>query len=152
MAFRLRLPCALFGHRIVREPVWNQGFYFATCGRCEQEVVRIPGENWHRPRHAHVIWSTSEPAAATRARLQRHKSAPLQPWTELPASTRISGSMTRDIRQGRQRTDSLTEQRRSAIPDFMDDPLSPLDPFAETHSPEGADERRAPAPRPIRAA
>jgi hypothetical protein len=144
MPFRLHLPCALFGHRARHEAVWNHGFYFAACTRCERDIIRIPGEKWHVPRNARVVWSAAPPASAREAHLSRHRQGPLQPWTELPANSRISGPAARDIRHGAQAETAVVEQRRSAIPDFMADPETPIDvipgrPMAE---------RRA-GPRPV---
>ena len=120
------LLCRLFGHRQSGEPVWNRGFYFATCRRCAEDIVRIPGEKWHRPRNARVVWSKAPAPSIREARLQRSKGAALASWSELPAHTRISGTAERAIRQGRRMPSVLEEQRRSAIPDFMDDPDTPL--------------------------
>jgi hypothetical protein len=147
MSFSFRLPCALLGHRISREPVWNNGFYFAACSRCGRDIVRIPGEKWHAPLHAHVVWSVSDPAAGADVRLHRRKDRPLQAWSVLPANSRISGTAAREIRQGRQVDSARREQRRSAIPDFMDDPQAPLDP---TRRDDPTDARDGPRPLPAR--
>ena len=141
MNFRLHLPCALFGHRAKREPVWNDGFYFASCSRCAHDIIRIPGEKWHRPHHARVVWSTTALPTARGARLTR-KHGPLQALSELPSNTRISGTVTRDIRQGAQAEGAVLAQRRSSIPDFMEDPQPAVEVMAH-----GASE--APGPRPV---
>jgi hypothetical protein len=146
------LPCALFGHRAQHEPVWNQGFYFATCCRCGEDIVRIPGERWHRPRRARVIWSATPPASVQQAALERRRWGPLQAWSELPASSRISGPAAREIRQGTQVRAAVREQTRSSIPDFMDDPGSPIE---VTPKVAFVDPPASPGPhpaRPIRAA
>ena len=150
MASSLRLPCALFGHKARREPVWNDGFYFATCCRCGEDIVRIAGERWHRPRRARVVWSTTAPPSRRKAALERHRTGPLRALTELPADSRISGAAAREIRHGRQTRPAVAEQRRSSIPDFMDDPGSPLEVVPKVASVEpGSGELPA---RPIRVA
>jgi hypothetical protein len=144
MRFRFHLPCALFGHRPRREAVWNDGFYFAACCRCEQDIIRIPGETWHKPRHARVVWSATAPPSARAPHLSRQRPGPLQAWSELPADSRISGPAAREIRHGVQTEPAVIAQRRSAIPDFMADPETPLDGFAG-----GDSSGRFSGPRPV---
>ena len=144
----MSLLCALFGHRPAREPVFNDGFYFATCKRCWHDVVRVPDEKWHRPRNAHVVWSRTPPPTARQACLQRISQGPLQPWADLPAYTRISGSAAREIRQGTLMPSTQAEQRRSSIPDFMDDPEVPIEAAPARQVPRGP----RPVPRPVRVA
>ena len=143
--------CALFGHKARHEPVWNDGFYFATCCRCGEDVVRIPGERWHKPHRAHVVWSATAPSQR-KAALVRRPGAPLRPWAELPASSRIALTATREIRHGRQARAAVAEQRRSSIPDFMDDADAPLDIRPQAATAETPAEPGALRARPIRVA
>lgn len=53
--------CRILGHKASAEPVWNEGFYFSRCSRCSADLVRIPGEPWHIPRKAQVVWRTTRP-------------------------------------------------------------------------------------------
>ena len=146
MSFRLHLPCALFGHRPRREAVWNDGFYFAACNRCGADIIRIPGEKWHTPHHARVVWSAAAPTSARQAHLSRQRQGPLQAWSELPANSRISGPAARENRQGTQAETAALEQRRSAIPDLMADPDIPID-----VSPRPDSASRLARPRPVAA-
>lgn len=144
--------CALIGHRPDREPVFNDGFYFACCRGCGQDIVRTPWERWHRPRNARVVWSRTPPPSAREACLEKIRQGPLQPWSDLPAYTRISGTAAREIRKGMVAPTAAREARRSSIPDFMSDPEIALDPAAAKSQGEAVRGPRSLAARPIRVA
>lgn len=53
----LPLLCALGRHRARDLPRWNNGYYFSTCRRCGQDLVRTAFETWHVPRGFKVVWA-----------------------------------------------------------------------------------------------
>jgi hypothetical protein len=119
MSSRRAIRCLLGHHRIVREPVWNQGFYFAACARCGCDLVRMPGERWHEPRGARVVWRETPPDDVPSVRILRRGAQPPNP---LP----LNGRLAEHFRVGRQVPSAANAQQRSRIPDFMDNPDAPL--------------------------
>ncbi|HEX8512256.1 MAG TPA: SH3 domain-containing protein [Allosphingosinicella sp.] len=59
----MSLLCRLGLHRPRGVPRWNDGLYFATCGRCGRDLVRTAFQRWHVPRGYRVVWSTRPPAS-----------------------------------------------------------------------------------------
>jgi hypothetical protein len=102
--------CTLFGHRVIAEPVWNSGFYFARCARCGADIVKIPGERWHRPRNARVTWQREAPISQKSAILAN---LPEEPGNhhEPPVQKAKNRQATPDHRR--------ISKKASAIPDFM---------------------------------
>lgn len=36
----MRLPCHFVGHLPATKPIWNNGYHFSRCKRCNAEVIR----------------------------------------------------------------------------------------------------------------
>jgi hypothetical protein len=53
--------CSLGRHTPRAAPRWNDGYYFATCRRCGQDIVRTAYEAWHVPRGYRIVWATTPP-------------------------------------------------------------------------------------------
>jgi len=134
--------CAIVGHRVEHEPVWNQGFYFARCTRCGEDVIRVPGEKWHIPRNARVVWRSKAAQAAYKKRFAQGQQAshfsaytktPWQMHEETGEAVAVNGRAQADIKIGKQNEAALIEQSDSIIPDFMDVPDGPGRPYQERY-------------------
>lgn len=68
-AGRMNLLCRLGRHAPGAIPRWNDGYYFATCHRCGQDIVRTAYERWHVPAGYRVVWSATSPEGRPDARL-----------------------------------------------------------------------------------
>jgi hypothetical protein len=55
------LLCRLGMHRAASDEVWNRGYYFTRCVRCEVDLVRTPSGNWHVPKGQKVVWKPKKP-------------------------------------------------------------------------------------------
>ena len=52
------LMCRIVGHKPEDDGIFNQGLFFAKCGRCDQDVFRQKGSAWFRvPKGLRVTWS-----------------------------------------------------------------------------------------------
>ncbi len=62
MSARLRLGCRLLGHKPEPFPRWNDGYYFARCRRCGDQLVRTAYGRWRPlPNGLRIVWSTVRP-------------------------------------------------------------------------------------------
>ncbi|HEY0313679.1 MAG TPA: hypothetical protein VGC56_14450 [Allosphingosinicella sp.] len=57
----MNLLCSLGRHAPRAAPRWNDGYYFATCRRCGQDIVRTAYEGWHVPRGYRIVWAATPP-------------------------------------------------------------------------------------------
>ena len=57
----MNLLCSLGRHAPRAAPRWNDGYYFATCRRCGQDIVRTAYEGWRVPRGYRVVWAATAP-------------------------------------------------------------------------------------------
>lgn len=145
----MSLRCRLGMHAPAREPLWNCGFYFARCARCDQDIVRASGERWHVPRRAVVVWrktpppdyrwgellsgeqasDTADPGQAQAAVVPvRYRWDEFNESHELSARTHVSRSRPPTPRTRPPAADQAVDLppqprnktgRRSTIPDFM---------------------------------
>ena len=81
----MSLLCRLGRHRPHGIPRWNDGFYFARCGRCGRDLVRTAFEGWHEPRGFKVVWSVSPPADRPEVALVAERSG-VAPVSDIPAT------------------------------------------------------------------
>lgn len=51
------LLCRFGLHKARPSNIWNDGYYFSSCVRCDQSMLRTPEEKWHVvPRGLRVVW------------------------------------------------------------------------------------------------
>jgi hypothetical protein len=55
------LLCRFGLHRPAPDEVWNRGYYFTRCLRCEADLVRTPSGKWHVPKGQKVVWKPKKP-------------------------------------------------------------------------------------------
>ncbi|HEX9932976.1 MAG TPA: hypothetical protein VGB08_09065 [Allosphingosinicella sp.] len=55
------LVCRLGFHRPAPDEVWNRGYWFTRCGRCETDLVRTAAGKWHVPKGRKVVWKPKKP-------------------------------------------------------------------------------------------
>jgi hypothetical protein len=73
-----RLACRVAGHRAVGA-VWNHGYGFARCRRCERAVMRPVFGRWRLPPAGwRIVWP--EPAARSPAPPPRPDRRPTDDW------------------------------------------------------------------------
>jgi hypothetical protein len=63
--------CRLGWHQPKPVARWNCGYYFTTCARCDQDLVRTAYGRWHVPQGYRVVWQVQPPANAVSAALVR---------------------------------------------------------------------------------
>ena len=57
----MRLMCRLGLHRPAGGEVWNRGFWFTRCERCDADLVRTAGGRWHVPEGRKIVWKPKKP-------------------------------------------------------------------------------------------
>ena len=67
--------CRLGWHQPKPVARWNCGYYFTTCARCDQDLVRTAYGRWHVPHGYRVVWQAQPPANAVSAALVRDRAA-----------------------------------------------------------------------------
>ena len=67
--------CRLGWHQPKPVARWNCGYYFTTCARCDQDLVRTAYGRWHVPYGYRVVWQVQPPANAVSAALVRDRAA-----------------------------------------------------------------------------
>lgn len=142
--------CALGWHRPTPIPRWNDGYYFATCGRCGVDMVRTPFKRWQVPHGYRVVWHSEKPASLPSAQLVKEIAPPpieqetLEPTpgpapdTELPI-TEVLRNLDNEKPAG---ADAEAEQgpNEAALPTAEDAPVA-ADPRAEeAESPPASDQ------------
>lgn len=55
------LLCRLGRHVPRRLPIWNDGYYFSVCRRCNRDIVRSLNGGWQVPRGYRVVWQPARP-------------------------------------------------------------------------------------------
>lgn len=86
-ALEINMPflCGLGWHDPKPVARWNCGYYFTTCARCDQDLVRTAYGRWHVPHGYRVVWQAQPPANAVSAALVRDRAgAGAAEGTELP--------------------------------------------------------------------
>jgi fused signal recognition particle receptor len=63
------LLCELGWHRADPLARWNAGYYFTTCERCGEDLVRTAYGGWRVPRGYRVVWQSKAPETARAAEL-----------------------------------------------------------------------------------
>jgi hypothetical protein len=53
--------CRLGSHLPAFEPIWNHGYFFARCARCERDIVKAALGRWHVPHGYRVVWRSRHP-------------------------------------------------------------------------------------------
>jgi len=49
--------CRLGFHKARKSEIWNGGYYFSRCVRCDQDMIRRPDEDWQAvPPGHHIVW------------------------------------------------------------------------------------------------
>jgi hypothetical protein len=82
----MNLLCSLGRHAPRAAPRWNDGYYFATCRRCGQDIVRTAYKGWHVPRGYRVVWAPTPPQDRPKVALAPETPAPVPPSApEAPA-------------------------------------------------------------------
>lgn len=56
------LMCGMGWHAPGPLPIWNNGYYFSVCRRCERDIVRPFHGRWQLPRGYRVVWQRDRPA------------------------------------------------------------------------------------------
>ena len=52
--------CRLGMHKPVASEIWNAGYYFTRCARCDLDMIRRPEGKWHSVPPGHqVVWRAS---------------------------------------------------------------------------------------------
>jgi hypothetical protein len=67
--------CWLGRHQPKPVARWNCGYYFTTCARCHQDLVRTAYGGWHVPYGYRVVWQAQPPANAVSAALVQDRAA-----------------------------------------------------------------------------
>jgi hypothetical protein len=67
--------CELGWHKPRPVARWNCGYYFTTCARCGEDLVRTAYGHWHVPHGYRVVWQPEPPANAVSAALVRDRAA-----------------------------------------------------------------------------
>ena len=85
-----RLLCRLGRHAPVPDGLWNAGYCFTRCNRCECDMVRSAFGEWHVPKSHRVVWrppadgrvaaNVSAPAEAERRPTRLHRERPRDPF------------------------------------------------------------------------
>jgi hypothetical protein len=55
------LMCSLGLHRPAAGEVWNRGYWFTKCLRCEADLVRTAAGRWHVPPGKKIVWKPKKP-------------------------------------------------------------------------------------------
>jgi hypothetical protein len=55
------LMCRLGLHRPAPGEVWNRGYWFTTCVRCQSDLVRTASGRWHVPEGRKIVWKPKKP-------------------------------------------------------------------------------------------
>lgn len=77
--------CELGWHKPRPVARWNCGYYFTTCARCGEDLVRTAFGRWHVPHGYRVVWQPQPPENAVSAALVRDRAAAgAAGGTELP--------------------------------------------------------------------
>ena len=80
--------CELGWHRPDPMVRWNDGDYFARCGRCGRDLVRTAYGGWHVPKGYRVVWQARPPEGArpihASAELRQSAVRTADPKMELP--------------------------------------------------------------------
>jgi hypothetical protein len=58
--------CGFGVHRPAAGEVWNRGYWFTRCERCEADLVRTPSGRWHVPKGQKVVWKPRKPRGRRR--------------------------------------------------------------------------------------
>jgi hypothetical protein len=119
---------------------WNDGYYFARCGRCRRDLVRTAYGGWHVPKGYRVVWQARPPEGARPI----HASAELRQSAVRAADPRMELPIQAVLRQLKERQQAL-----AAAPE--PDPAAP-EPEATVPEPEvmaPEPEVMAPAPEAI---
>ena len=53
--------CRLGLHRPAAGEVWNRGYWFTRCERCDADLVRTAAGRWHVPAGKKIVWKTKRP-------------------------------------------------------------------------------------------
>jgi hypothetical protein len=49
--------CRIGLHKPLASEVWNGGYFFSRCSRCDQDMIRRPEGEWRTvPPGHHVVW------------------------------------------------------------------------------------------------
>ena len=57
--------CRLGRHKVAPGEVWNRGYYFSRCERCDADLIRTPSGKWHVPPGKKVVWRPRTPRGRT---------------------------------------------------------------------------------------
>lgn len=76
----MKLSCVIQGHRPSADEVWNRGYSFTRCDRCECDLIRSDSEWEPVPRGHRVVWKSgahrhSRPAGYARNLPVLHREA-----------------------------------------------------------------------------
>ena len=53
----MNIVCRLGFHKPLHSNVWNDGWYFSRCTRCDHDLIRKPAERWKIvPPNLRVVW------------------------------------------------------------------------------------------------